>query len=164
MSRGYAACSHSVQSRSETCYFSRVVLELNWVMRESKWLDLLCSLASAAWRHWAPFQYTHTISEPLIAITAPHIVYIHPISFKEIRKTHINNFELPKDAPSPRPSWYAFIVSQEAPRGFLWGHTCIGTAISVATKAKIPRNALFAATTTEDRPALASTIYARVLE
>lgn len=39
-----------------------------------------------------------------------------------------------------------------------------GTAISVATKANIPRKALFAATAVDDRPTLASTMYAKELE
>ena len=43
-------------------------------------------------------------------------------------------------------------------------HTCKGTVISVATKAKPPRKALFKATDVDDRPLFASTRYAKVLE
>ena len=42
--------------------------------------------------------------------------------------------------------------------------TCSGTAISVAINAAMPRKALFVATAVEDRPTLASTIYANELE
>lgn len=41
--------------------------------------------------------------------------------------------------------------------------TCIGTATSVLEKAHRPRNTLLVATALEDLPALASTIYARML-
>ena len=43
-------------------------------------------------------------------------------------------------------------------------HTCIGTATSAAMKAMPPRKALLEATAEDERPLLASTIYARVLE
>ena len=42
--------------------------------------------------------------------------------------------------------------------------SCSGTATSAATKAESPRNALFVATADEERPLLASTMYASVLE
>jgi hypothetical protein len=42
--------------------------------------------------------------------------------------------------------------------------TWSGTAISVATNAAMPRKALFVATAVEERPTLASTIYASELE
>lgn len=42
--------------------------------------------------------------------------------------------------------------------------TCNGTATSEAMNAKRPRNALLVATAEEERPTLASTIYASVLE
>ena len=41
--------------------------------------------------------------------------------------------------------------------------TCRGAATSVAMNAVRPRNALFAATADDDRPTLASTMYASVL-
>jgi hypothetical protein len=43
-------------------------------------------------------------------------------------------------------------------------HTCRGTVISVATKAKAPRKALFNATAVDDLPLFESTTYAKVLE
>jgi hypothetical protein len=43
------------------------------------------------------------------------------------------------------------------------GPTCNGTAISAATNADIPRKELLVATALDDRPTLASTMYAKVL-
>ena len=67
------------------------------------------------------------------------------------------------DTPSPRLSYrnrckHEYLGNKDKMR------TWRGTAISVATKADIPRKALFAATAVDDRPTLASTMYAKELE
>ena len=50
------------------------------------------------------------------------------------------------------------ISSRSWDRGSILKPTCIGTAISVATKAKMPRKAELVATATADLPLFASTM------
>ena len=63
----------------------------------------------------------------------------------------------------PSPIAVCSTVSHNAHETGMESRTWSGAATSVETKDVRPRNALFAATAEDERPILASTMYARVL-